>query len=228
MKDDKMRLWMDDFWFNELMLTLHELRDFCSFMMEEKESKDPLFKSLFNENTELINKIIRYAWYEEKPDNIREVRVELFPSEGRKLIWQLLASNLFFSDTESPDFSYYNVYKAKHEAYKKGEISFSDEVSVSAARELYNLWRLGYVYLVKNKDGTCYAVDHGCIDVPVKAEERWEDPEYGFDDQNVFLETKHDFKIVSWDDEAPLDIGDYLIDNGWIALEGKDYIFLAL
>lgn len=79
-------------------------------------------------------------------------------------------------------------------------------------KELAGMNSIGYEYLVKNKDGTVYFVDHGYTEI-IKAEEQWEDKEYGFD-ENVFVEAKCNYDdLVSWDDEEPFDIYDYLVKN---------------
>lgn len=95
-----------------------------------------------------------------------------------------------------------------------------------AAREMFYRSRLGDVYLVRNKDGKCYFVDHGCTGKPVKREEQWEDPEYGFNEY-VFLEAKYDYPIVAWSDDEPLDIDEYLIREGWMKKVGSEWEFVT-
>ncbi len=94
------------------------------------------------------------------------------------------------------------------------------------AHELFYLWCVGYNLLVKNKDGLCYHVDHGRSGDPIKTERGWEDPEYGFD-ENVFAKSKYDYDIVSWDDEEPLHVFDYLVAAGWVKLVGRNYEFIS-
>lgn len=74
---------------------------------------------------------------------------------------------------------------------------------------------LGGTYLVKDEDGTCYIVDHGAGEL-AKENGHWIDTDGPDSQEFSFQEAKHDFDIVSWSDEEPLDIWDYLKDNGWI------------
>lgn len=93
------------------------------------------------------------------------------------------------------------------------------------AHELFGLWCVGHDLLVKNKDGQCYHVDHGRAGDLIKTDERWEDPEYGFD-ENVFVKTKYDYEIVSWSDESPLDVYDYLMNEGWVMVVNGELEFI--
>lgn len=74
---------------------------------------------------------------------------------------------------------------------------------------------VGGTYLVKDEDGTCWIVDHGAGDIS-KKDGHWIDLNGPDWQEQSFSEAKYDFDIVSWEDEKPLDIYDYLVENGWI------------
>ena len=218
---ERVKLWIGEDWFGELMWILEnmqqQLKHYISTLeAEHNEEVAESYRQNLRDNIRLVNKIIKYGWYEEKGDGHNEARIEFFASEARDLIWQLI----LFSVCNTPKnagASLYEEYKAKHEAYKKGELTIPDELSKAAAFELIAASAFGGVYLIKNRDGKCYIVDHGVTEL-IKTEERWEDKESGFD-ENVFEETKRSYDIVSWDDKDPLDIADYLKKNGWGALD---------
>lgn len=91
-----------------------------------------------------------------------------------------------------------------------------DSHGLSRGKAHYLYWehRVGAEYLVKDKDGTCYLVDHGTAGI-TKEKDHWIDiggPDW---QANSFEEAKYDFDIVSWSDEKPLKIYDYLRINGW-------------
>lgn len=90
-------------------------------------------------------------------------------------------------------------------------------ISKKEAFELYGRFRLGAVYLVRNRDGSVYFVDHGYQGEIVKTEDRWEDTVLGFS-ENVFIpvNARYKFEIVAWEDEKPLDIYRYLCQSGWL------------
>lgn len=90
-----------------------------------------------------------------------------------------------------------------------------NKISEKVARYLYGNWRCGSEFLVKNKDGSLFFVDHGYSGRLIKTNERWEDEKYGFD-ENVFISAKQGSRLVSWKDETPFDIYKYLEKNGWI------------
>lgn len=80
------------------------------------------------------------------------------------------------------------------------------------AKYLYVEHRLGAEYLVKDRDGRCYIVDHGAGEL-YKYGGCWKD-RLG-DREDSFQESKYDFEIVSWKDKEPLELYEYLKDNGW-------------
>lgn len=80
---------------------------------------------------------------------------------------------------------------------------------------LYMMWALGAEFLVKNKNGEVYFIDHGYSGKLIKTNERWEDAHYGFDD-NIFEKSKFDYSIVSWEDREPLNIYEHLGRSGWL------------
>lgn len=79
--------------------------------------------------------------------------------------------------------------------------------------ELCGHYRLGAELLVKNKNGDVYFVDHSYSGKLIKNGERWEDARFGFD-ENVFEKSRFSYPFVSWEDEEPLDIEQYLLKNG--------------
>lgn len=83
------------------------------------------------------------------------------------------------------------------------------------AHYLFHLAMVGGTYLVKDKDGSCWIVDHGAGEV-AKEGDHWIDTEGPDWQENSFMESKYDFDIVSWEDPEPLDIYDYLKENGWL------------
>ena len=83
------------------------------------------------------------------------------------------------------------------------------------AKYLFILQCGGATYLVKDKDGTCWIVDHGAGEL-AKKDGHWIDTEGPYCQAISFEESKYEFNIVSWEDEKPLDIYNYLKENGWI------------
>ena len=79
--------------------------------------------------------------------------------------------------------------------------------------ELCGRYRLGAELLVKNKNGDVYFVDHSFSGKLVKTKTRWEDARYGFD-ENIFSKSRFSYSFVSWEDDEPLDIEQYLFKNG--------------
>jgi hypothetical protein len=217
---ERVKLWMGEDWFGELMWILQDLRQHFQYQIEAREAEQDQegaegYRQDLRENIQLVNKIIKYGWYEEKAEGRNEARVEFFASEARDLIWQLILFSVLHTP-KNAGASLYKEYKRKHESYIAGELTVPNELSNAAARELIQAEALGGVYLVKNKDGKCYIVDHGFTEL-VKTDDHWEDKEYGFD-ENVFGKTKYSYDIVSWEDEKPLNIFDYLKENGWVRL----------
>ena len=89
------------------------------------------------------------------------------------------------------------------------------KITKKHALEMYNHNGCGQHYLVQNKDGSFYLVDHQFTEL-VKTKSRWEDKKYGFDTQNVFWKANCNYSaIVSWKDDAPFDVDIYLQETGW-------------
>lgn len=222
-KDGKARLCMDEYWFNKFMAALEELNEECTWLIEHNYPNNVDFNTVLKrDNDAIIDKITRFAWYEEK-SGYKEVRIELYPSEMRDIIWQLLAYlELNIQTRDNP--TGYEKYKENHEKFLNGELTLAKILTKAAAKELYNNWRVGGTYLVKNKDGSCYVVDHGCTEL-VKLEDHWEDRVYGTEDF-VFWKLKRNYEIVSWEDDTPLNIGDYLKENNWLTKASSQNLFL--
>ncbi len=100
-----------------------------------------------------------------------------------------------------------------------------DKNGLTRGKARYLFWQtlVGGDYLVKNKDGTCFIVDHGAGELK-KRKGKWIS-DCGADwTEEALSEAEHDFDIVSWEDEMPLNILDYLTSNGWIRyVDGRIY-----
>lgn len=215
---ERVKLWTSEYWFGSMMWILQDVRESIEGEIKRCEAARNAkgadgWREYLRANLRLVDKIIKYGWYEEKPEGRDEARVEFFASEARDMIWQLLLYSTIHSP-EGAGTGLYEEYKKKHEAYKSGELTIPNELSDAAAAELIEASALGRTYLVKNKDGRCYLVDHGYTEL-IKTADGWEDKEYGFEEE-VFEETEHSYEIVSWEDEEPLDIDAYLKEHGWI------------
>ncbi len=211
-KNDRIKLWFAKDWFNALIDILYYVNDYTKSSIKSGH----MFSDDLIDNEKLISKIMRYGWYEENEDGKEEVRIELFPSEARDLIWQLLNySVLTFKSAEGC--SHYENFKEIHDSIKNGEMKVPKILHPYSAEYLYENYKLGCEFLVKNKDENIFFVDHGYSGKLIKKEDHWEDAEYGFD-ENVFIPVNShiNIDIVSWDDEEPLDIYKYLSENAWL------------
>lgn len=221
-KSERVKMWFNEDWFEQLMAVLYEQQDNIKSVIES--TQDEKIKNAYSisleENKKLINKIIRYGWPEEKSDEKNQVRIEFFPSEARELIWQLLMFSVMYKSFDNT--TYFSDFCLEHESIKENNPEKNSKLSKKSALEIYNNSRIGRVYLVRNKNGKLYYVDHRYTEL-VKKEDRWEDKKYGFD-WNVFVECNLDLENVKWEDERPLNIYQLLHDEGWVDDE-YEFIF---
>jgi len=214
-KSERIKLWLDECSFNTLVCALNYVN---AVVDEQQDSLTYLdYLDIKAENRKLMNKIIQYGWYEENA-NKKEARIELFPSEARELICQLLHFvEIVIDEIEIDMQDNYDTLKQKHEAVKSGLLQLENILTVKQARELMEMCWGGAVYLVKNKDGKIYYVDHGFTEL-VKTDERWEDKEYGFEDVIglVFTECNMKLDFVSWCDTEPTHIETFLKVKGFM------------
>lgn len=217
-KSERVKITLSDSWFDLLVESLLMTMSAESNMIK---NGDEAWRGDMERNERLLRNISKYSRYYTSEDGVDMVEIQMFSREASELIWQLLLCCGIF--VEPPETGYhYKLCQAEREKY----IRQKDRLPQGAARELFDCMRVGYDLLVKNKNGKCYHVDHGRSGDLVKNGSKWEDPEYGFD-ENVFLEADYRYKIVSWSDEEPLDVHDYLLQEGWMKLVGSDYEFIG-
>lgn len=158
----------------------------------------------------LLKTFLEYGHFEVNEEGVKEARLELYPTEAQDLLWQFIIA---LYDDEM-DTTYYDHFK-------DGTFEVEEALTRNAAGEMYEQYMVGAVYLVKNKDGKCYFVDHGFSGELIKTADHWEDKKYGFEDYEglIFSESKREYKIVSWEDKEPLDVYKYLVENGWMSEE---------
>lgn len=104
--------------------------------------------------------------------------------------------------------SYFDEYSKKHEKciYK------GNKLSKGAIQELYNMNRVGYDWLICNKDGRIFFADHGLYPLE-KGDKVWNNNEIDGYSVSAFVEDKKKrYKsLVSWEDEQPFDIYEFLL-----------------
>ena len=209
MKSERIKLSMDEVYFNELYNALETMRSF--YTLEENKEK---FRVEREENEKLINKLIRYGWFEEHGED-NQYRVELFPSEAREMIKELLENSILLRvKTENEVLlDYYNFAKEQHELLKDGKIEHKTSFTVKQAQVLYE-WRCcGYEYLVRFKNGELYLVDHGHTKL-IKTDTRWVDENKEYND-SVFEKCKLKLDFIKWENDEPTEIDKLLNDKGF-------------
>lgn len=223
---ERAKITLTEDWFDLLIEILAEAKETILINLDGSDIKSETGLKLdLAANEKLTEKLVKYCRYEEIEGGHNVARIDLFASEAKDLIWQMLLCCA--NHVDMPDeCGHYMDYKAMHEEFMQ-EPKKKAIITKSAARELLGEWSIGYDQLVQNKDGSCYLVDHGRSGDLIKVNSRWEDPNYGFD-ENVFRRVSPSFKkIVSWDDEQPLDVMDFLIEHGFVAVSGNDIQFLS-
>lgn len=142
----KDRVWMkfkkEDF--NQLMGVLSKQMERYS----EIEAQNLNLKADIKDEKECLldlqNKIWRYSHFEKESELIT---MDMFPSEVKNLFWTFLLNS--FHEHDYTNESYFDEYSKKHEKciYK------GNKLSKGAIQELYNMNRVGYDWLICNKDG---------------------------------------------------------------------------
>lgn len=150
----KDRVWMkfkkEDF--NQLMGVLSKQMERYS----EIEAQNLNLKADIKDEKECLldlqNKIWRYSHFEKESELIT---MDMFPSEVKNLFWTFLLNS--FHEHDYTNESYFDEYSKKHEKciYK------GNKLSKGAIQELYNMNRVGYDWLICNKDGRIFFADHG-------------------------------------------------------------------
>lgn len=144
------------------------------------------------------------------------VHLSFTPTEAKFLIERFiyfLGSSYEFYIPDVRKF-HFDKFMELNDDFRNGNLVVDKPLSCKAAYEMYEWAMCGAVYLVKNKDGSCYFVDHGFTEL-VKSDERWMDIKWGAFGP-CFVRSKINYDIVSWEDERPLDIWKYLRNKGWV------------
>lgn len=182
MKNDRIIMFFNQERFNALMYMI----DLCLRWMDRSNFEVVL------EIEQLRDKIWRYSHFEE---NNNQVVIEFFPSEMRMLCDIFLF--VFEVVCDAPKRmklkigkvvpNYFEIYPEKHEEYTyKPKL-----LSTAAIRQLINMFSIGYYWLVCNKDGKIYFVDHGIMPVE-KIGDVWNNKEYDGYVVQAFEEEKRD------------------------------------
>ena len=152
---------------------------------------------------DLQNKIWRYSHFEKESELIT---MDMFPSEVKNLFWTFLLNS--FHEHDYTNESYFDEYSKKHEKciYK------GNKLSKGAIQELYNMNRVGYDWFICNKDGRIFFADHGLYPLE-KGDKVWNNNEIDGYSVSAFVEDKKKrYKsLVSWEDEQPFDIYEFLL-----------------
>ena len=216
-KTERVRIPLEASWFDMLVQSLQDTREGLMSIIE-KGGED--WEGELERNETLLKRIALYSHYYKSEAGEDFVDIQVFPREASELVWQLLLCCSSYVEPPAKG-THYEKCKSEHEEYVRKR----NAMPQVEARELFHLMSVGYDLLVKNKDGKCYHVDHGRSGDLIKKGGKWEDPEYGFD-ENVFQKARYSYKIVSWSDESPLDVRDYLLKEGWMKVVGSEYKFV--
>ena len=180
----------------------------CDFQLLEEKCKEWIYdKTIVKHEKECLldlqNKIWRYSHFEKESELIT---MDMFPSEVKNLFWTFLLNS--FHEHDYTNESYFDEYSKKHEKciYK------GNKLSKGAIQELYNMNRVGYDWLICNKDGRIFFADHGLYPLE-KGDKVWNNNEIDGYSVSAFVEDKKKrYKsLVSWEDEQPFDIYEFLL-----------------
>ena len=201
----KDRVWMkfkkDDF--NQLMGVLSKQIE----RYEEIEAQNLNLKADIQDEKECLldlqNKIWRYSHFEKESELIT---MDMFPSEVKNLFLTFLENSFYEHDYTNE--SYFDEYLKKHEEC----IYQGKKLSKGAIQELYDMNGVGYDWLICNKDGRIFFVDHGLYPLE-KGEKVWNNKKFAGYSISAFVEDKKKrYKsLVSWEDEQPFNIYEFLL-----------------
>lgn len=152
---------------------------------------------------DLQNKIWRYSHFEKESELIT---MDMFPSEVKNLFLTFLENSFYEHDYTNE--SYFDEYLKKHEEC----IYQGKKLSKGAIQELYDMNGVGYDWLICNKDGRIFFVDHGLYPLE-KGEKVWNNKKFDGYSISAFVEDKKKrYKsLVSWEDEQPFNIYEFLL-----------------